>query len=534
MSEVKARQLYADFQKLGIELSQDGWVDDQSMLFGDVKTSVDLFDSPERPLVVGLFGGTGAGKSSLLNKLAGTDVARTGVVRPTSVEITAYLHEGIKLNSLPTHFAKDRFSQTRHHNAELANVMWVDMPDFDSDETSNKEQVLQWLPLIDLLIYVVTPERYKDAEGWQLLKRHGYQHAWMFVINQWDRAQPEQYDVSIDAHPQDQFDSLLSEIQSLANQQVIALLQERGWFTRLSNAKQWLQNTLNNELGLKEHTVAQSVSNNFDEFKTTALAHLDSSFKNYSSNFDDKKTSAISSTLASLTGKSQSAVPVNSIANKAGVNELWDDWLTVRLDDAFKKTNIALSEHGVPASLVAGSTSALGARAVSFFSKQFKDSVDTALAAPGTWWQRALGRAAAVAKILLPLLAGLWIAYRIINGFMAGAEDQSAYVGFNFVANGLLLVGLGWLVPFVIERVVVPSTPDTVYRELHNGLQRGLEEFEAQTIDSVTSLDKQRHQYRDQLQKLTLDIDQFVQSANGPVDQALQSTLMNPQITETN
>ena len=67
------------------------------------------------------------------------------------------------------------------------------MPDFDSDETANKDQVLQWLPHIDLLIYVVTPERYKDAEGWRMMLENSYRHAWLFVINKWDRADAVQY-----------------------------------------------------------------------------------------------------------------------------------------------------------------------------------------------------------------------------------------------------------------------------------------------------------------------------------------------------
>jgi GTP-binding protein EngB required for normal cell division len=43
----------------------------------------DLFcDQQARPLVVAFFGGTGVGKSSLLNRLAGAAIARTGVERP--------------------------------------------------------------------------------------------------------------------------------------------------------------------------------------------------------------------------------------------------------------------------------------------------------------------------------------------------------------------------------------------------------------------------------------------------------------------
>src|SRR5512137_2909472 len=48
-----------------------------------------------RPLVAAFFGGTGVGKSSLLNRLAGQPVARTGVERPTSREVSVYLHDSI-------------------------------------------------------------------------------------------------------------------------------------------------------------------------------------------------------------------------------------------------------------------------------------------------------------------------------------------------------------------------------------------------------------------------------------------------------
>ena len=61
------------------------------------------------------------------------------------------------------------------------------MPDFDSTEQSNKQLVLQWLPHIDVLIYVVSPERYKDEKAWRLLLAEGARHAWLFVINQWDK-----------------------------------------------------------------------------------------------------------------------------------------------------------------------------------------------------------------------------------------------------------------------------------------------------------------------------------------------------------
>jgi len=61
-------------------------------------TSADLFapgEEASKPLVVALFGGTGVGKSSLLNRLVGEAVAKVGVIRPTSLEATMYVHKDI-------------------------------------------------------------------------------------------------------------------------------------------------------------------------------------------------------------------------------------------------------------------------------------------------------------------------------------------------------------------------------------------------------------------------------------------------------
>ena len=41
-----------------------------------------------RPLIVAFMGGTGVGKSTLLNRLAGKVIAKAGIERPTSREVT--------------------------------------------------------------------------------------------------------------------------------------------------------------------------------------------------------------------------------------------------------------------------------------------------------------------------------------------------------------------------------------------------------------------------------------------------------------
>ena len=47
------------------------------------------------------------------------------------------------------------------------------MPDFDSIDQNNRHLVLEWLPHIDVLIYVVSPERYRDEKAWRLLFAEG-------------------------------------------------------------------------------------------------------------------------------------------------------------------------------------------------------------------------------------------------------------------------------------------------------------------------------------------------------------------------
>ncbi|GAH45334.1 unnamed protein product, partial [marine sediment metagenome] len=66
----------------------------------ETESAGDLFrEADRRPLLVGLFGGTGVGKSSLLNRLAGQQIAKTGVTRPTSIQATMYVHRSQTLNA---------------------------------------------------------------------------------------------------------------------------------------------------------------------------------------------------------------------------------------------------------------------------------------------------------------------------------------------------------------------------------------------------------------------------------------------------
>ena len=175
-----------------------GWLDRRpAEALDEIETGVasDLFQNIERrPLVVAFLGGTGVGKSSLLNRLAGKAIARTGTARPTSSEATLYLHRDQALNAFPDQSPVSNTRVEYHDVDRRRDVAWLDTPDIDSVESSHREIVMAWLPYVDWLVYVVSPERYRDDAGWRLAAYRHDHHHWLFVVNRWDEARDVQLD----------------------------------------------------------------------------------------------------------------------------------------------------------------------------------------------------------------------------------------------------------------------------------------------------------------------------------------------------
>ena len=151
-------------------------------------------DQPLEPLLtVLLFGPSGVGKSQLLNALAGEVIAPAHFLRPTTRVPTVYAHEAVPAERLfeygtplghLTHFPA---SFRRHRREELRHIVLIDAPDIDSHVPEHREQVMQLLPVVDVVLYVVTPESYKNDRGWQTVLTERGRRAFAFVMNKWDR-----------------------------------------------------------------------------------------------------------------------------------------------------------------------------------------------------------------------------------------------------------------------------------------------------------------------------------------------------------
>lgn len=119
----------------------------------------------ETPLVVATFGGTGTGKSTLVNALVGEEVTRTGRQRPTTTKPVLILHRGLEAESLG--LPLEKFEVVRSDADVLRDLVIVDCPDPDTSETAetggNLALLRSIVPHCDVLIFAATQQKYRSA-----------------------------------------------------------------------------------------------------------------------------------------------------------------------------------------------------------------------------------------------------------------------------------------------------------------------------------------------------------------------------------
>ena len=137
-------------------------------------------------LVVALAGGTGSGKSSLINAVLGEDVVRTGVVRPTTSVAVAVVPR-LKSDTY-TQLLRDLSIEGTIETSGLKSTILVDLPDFDSTEVAHRHVVESVLPAVDAVIWVFDPEKYSDtiAHAEFLARLVPYEAQFVFALNKSD------------------------------------------------------------------------------------------------------------------------------------------------------------------------------------------------------------------------------------------------------------------------------------------------------------------------------------------------------------
>jgi energy-coupling factor transporter ATP-binding protein EcfA2 len=166
--------------------------------------------------VVALAGATGSGKSSLFNALSGLQLSDTGPLRPT----TARAHACVWGSPTPTgggptdaaatggtatmgaagplldwlgvpeslRFARES-ALDAEDEAALRGLVLLDLPDFDSLAAAHRQEVDRLLAMVDLVVWVMDPQKYADQVIHERYLRtfHRHREITLVVLNQADR-----------------------------------------------------------------------------------------------------------------------------------------------------------------------------------------------------------------------------------------------------------------------------------------------------------------------------------------------------------
>jgi GTP-binding protein EngB required for normal cell division len=146
--------------------------------------------------VVALAGATGSGKSSIFNALAGMELSRVGVRRPTTAEAYACVWGELGAKPLLDWLgigAERRFTRESALDAEdqagLRGLVLLDLPDFDSRAVEHRVEADRLLALVDLVVWVTDPQKYADQVIHERYLQAFRQHreVAVVVLNQADR-----------------------------------------------------------------------------------------------------------------------------------------------------------------------------------------------------------------------------------------------------------------------------------------------------------------------------------------------------------
>lgn len=214
--------------------------------------------------VVALFGGTGSGKSSLFNALTGLEFADVGARRPMTSR-AASCSWGDDATALLTFLGVDADRRIRRDSIleskeHLEGLVLLDVPDYDSVSTEHALQVDRLVPMADILVWVLDPQKYADSalhDGY-LRDLGAREEDMLILINQ------------VDTLPAGGQDKLLADVQTLLredglnNVTVIPVSAKRG--DGLDQVAEILQSRVR-----RESNAARTASAEMDRISTRLL-----------------------------------------------------------------------------------------------------------------------------------------------------------------------------------------------------------------------------------------------------------------------
>lgn len=459
----------------------------------DERTPDSLFnETTSRPLIVAFLGGSGVGKSTLLNRLAGQQIALASAVRPTSREVTLFHHRSVKIAHLADFLPLEKIKIAQHSEENNKHIIWVDMPDFDSTEQSNQQLTLQCLAHIDVLIYVVSPERYRDSKAWQILISEGGRHAWVFVLNQADQGHAEQYQDFVKQLGKAGFDKPLVYQTSCVTPRVGA--EQLDEFDALQLSLQHLatENTLQ-QLKLRNQQVRKTQLGTVLRSSLQLLGPINMSAELITFWHDQglklHRLLVVAMALPQQKIAAYYALHSRDLQHQQDTHlhqHLWDEWAQARFDDALDALILQADQLDMPVMPMKQQLLPIRASAKKIVEEKTLLSVRKALIKPGNALQRLMLKIARYAEIILPILAMVWVTYRVlIEFYSSGLAGVPHYVGIDFAINSMMLIVMPWFITYFIRKKLQPSIEKTALKGLNQGFITALQTLEIEVLHKI-------------------------------------------------
>ena len=341
----------------------------------------------------------------------------------------------------------------------------------------------------------------------------GGKHAWLFVLNQWDRGQTEQYeDFKLQLHKAgfaepiifktacaeglqaDEFAALESTIASLATEHIVKQLEQRSSRIKKAELKQNLQNA---SRLLGSASALQQLPPLWEQQWQRSALVLQQGFtwpiQQLARHYADHAADLLSNPFA---GK---------YATTGAKLNLWDDWAEARFDDALDEFVSNADQLGIPVSPLKKQLSALREKAPKIVHAQTELAARQALANPGNALHRGFLKFMRLCEIILPLAAICWVGYQVFIGYYTSNMTNVDYLGVDFAIHSSLLIAITWLTPFFILKKLKPSLEKSALRGLNKGLSNAINMIDGEVLVVIENIGSQ---HAEQIKQLDGIIDQ--------------------------